>query len=86
MLNKLNKYYIDITNNELCVSHIFIMKSKLTIEQLYRVIEKMYCKTNDDIKIVIQYYNIKHKMNIIDAMQLKNICVAKNVEFYLCNE
>lgn len=80
MLNvMLNKYYVSIENKTTNNITIYIIDTMYDKCELIQQLHNIY---NDNYNICVEYYNLTYHTMINDIMNLKNICVARNVQCY----
>ena len=75
----LNKYYVSIENKTTNNITIYIINTMYDKCELIQQLHNIY---NDNYNICVEYYNLTYHIMINDIMNLKNICVARNVQCY----
>lgn len=73
----LNKYYVSIENKTTNDITIYIIKTMYNKYELMQQLKRMY---NEHI-IIVRFYNYMYDTNI-KLLNLKNTCVAHNVQCY----
>lgn len=74
----LNKYYVTIEQNNNI--NVYVILSSMNEQQLQIQLQHMH----NDAFVFVEHYNCE-RVEFLKLMQLKNICVAYNVERYCYN-